>query len=238
MTLPKFFSGLIIFLLISVLGLLVGLLVLTLSGNIEGREFSPDNFAIRRFSYTKIPYLDWVINEKKIDEETVPIQQELIDLGLLPRNSTAKNWHLISESNLSNSLLPPECDARFLTHYLDLKDSEYADVFLKWNLEHPDLAPLFWPHVIEMARQESYLKIPEIMEFALTDCQKNPTEFSDGLNTLVAQAYLELAEIDYDLGRLERAKVRLQLSLDAESSGAAQNLLDKVSNSGVKETAQ
>lgn len=238
MTPPKFFSGLIIFLLISVLGLLVGLLVLTLSGNIKGREFSPDNFAIRRFSYTKIPYLDWVINEKKIDDETVPIQQELIDLGLLPRNSTAKNWHLISESNLSNSLLPPECDARFLTHYLDLKDSEYADVFLKWNLEHPDLAPLFWPHVIEMARQESYLKIPEIMEFALTDCQKNPTEFSDELNTLVAQAYLELAEIDYDLGRLERAKVRLQLSLDAESSGAAQNLLDKVSNSGVKETAQ
>ena len=74
------------------------------------------------------------------------------------------------------------------------------------------------------------------MEFALTDCQKNPTEFSDELNTLVAQAYLELAEIDYDLGRLERAKVRLQLSLDAKSSGAAQNLLDKVSNSGDKET--
>jgi hypothetical protein len=76
------------------------------------------------------------------------------------------------------------------------------------------------------------------MEFALTDCPKNPTEFSNELNTLVAQAYLELAEIDYDLGRLERAKVRLQLSLDAESSVAAQNLLDKVSNSGVKETAQ
>ena len=238
MTPPKFFSGLIIFLLISVLGLVVGLLILTLSGNIEGREFSPDNFAIRRFSYTKIPYLDWVIMEKKIVDETVPIQQELIDLGLLPLNSTAKNWHLISESNFSNSLLPPECDARFLIHYLDLKDSEYAYVFLEWNLEHPDLAPLFWPHVIEMARQESYLKIPEIMEFALTDCPKNPTKFSNELNTLVAQAYLELAEIDYDLGRLERAKVRLQLSLDAESSVAAQNLLDKVSNSGVKETAQ
>ena len=76
------------------------------------------------------------------------------------------------------------------------------------------------------------------MEFALTDCPKNPNEFSDELKTLIAQAYLELAEIDYHLGRIERAKVRLQLSLDAESSVEAQTLLDEVSNSGVKETVQ
>ena len=237
MSLPKFTSWLIPFLIISGIGLIVGFFILSLSGNIEGREFSPDNFSIRRFSYNKVPYLDWVLSRKRTEDETIPIQQELIDLGLLP-TSTAQNWHLISESNLSKSLLPPESDARFLTHYLELKDSEYTNVFLKWTLEHPDLAPLFWPHVIEMARQESYLKISEIMEFALTDCPKNPNEFSDELKTLIAQAYLELAEIDYHLGRIERAKVRLQLSLDAESSVEAQTLLDEVSNSGVKETVQ
>jgi hypothetical protein len=237
MSLPKFTSWLIPFLIISGIGLIVGFFILSLSGNIEGREFSPDNFSIRRFSYNKVPYLDWVLSRKRTEDETIPIQQELIDLGLLP-TSTAQNWHLISESNLSKSLLPPESDARFLTHYLELEDSEYTNVFLKWTLEHPDLAPLFWPHVIEMARQESYLKISEIMEFALTDCPKNPNEFSDELKTLIAQAYLELAEIDYHLGRIERAKVRLQLSLDAESSVEAQTLLDEVSNSGVKETVQ
>jgi len=37
---------------------------------------------------------------------------------------------------------------------------------------------------------------------------------------------------------LERAKVRLQLSLEAESSVEAQNLLDDIASSGIKEMAQ
>lgn len=241
MTLSKLFPGLIAVLIITALGLIVGLLILVSNGSVEGREFSPDNFSIRSFRYNKVPYLDWVIAKKTTVDENPDIQQELIDLGVLPTNATAKNWHLISEQNLSRSLLPPECDARFLTHYLELKNysnSNNLEVFVVWNQKHPDLAPLFWPHIIEMAQQETYLKIPEIMEFALNDCPKNPTEFSDELNTLVAQAYLDLAKIDYDLGRLERARVRLQLSLEAESSVEAQNLLDAIASSGVKEMAQ
>jgi len=210
MTFSKFFTWLITFVLITGVGLIIGFFVLTLSGNIEGREFSPDNFSIRTFKYNKVPYLNWIITKKTVDDESGALQQDLMDLGFLSANANATTWHLVSELNLSESLLPPD----------------------------PDLAPLFWPHVIEMARQESYLKIPEIMEFALTDCPKNPTEFSDELNTLVAQAYLDLGKIDYHLGRLERAKVRLQLSLDAESSVEAQTLLGDASNPGVKEMAQ
>ncbi len=238
MTFSKFFTWLITFVLITGVGLIIGFFVLTLSGNIEGREFSPDNFSIRTFKYNKVPYLNWIITKKTVDDESGALQQDLMDLGFLSANANATTWHLVSELNLSESLLPPESDARFLTHYLELMDSNYSNVFVDWNKAHPDLAPLFWPHVIEMARQESYLKIPEIMEFALTDCPKNPTEFSDELNTLVAQAYLDLGKIDYHLGRLERAKVRLQLSLDAESSVEAQTLLDDASNPGVKEMAQ
>ena len=241
MTLSKLFPRLIAVLIITALGLIVGFLILVSNGSVVGREFSPDNFSIRRFKYNKVPYLDWVIVRKSTVDETPYIQQELIDLGILPINATAKNWHLISEQNLTRSLLPPECDARFLTHYLELKNysnSNYLEIFVEWNQEHPDLAPIFWPHIIEMAQQEAYLKIPEIMEFALNDCPKNPTEFSDELNTLVALAYLDLAKIDYDLGRLERAKVRLQLSLEAEPSVEAQNLLDDIASSGIKEMAQ
>lgn len=238
MTLSKIFTWLITSLLITAVGLIIGSLVLTLSGNVEGREFSPDNFSIRSFTYNKVPYLDWIIAKKTTNDESGDIQQDLVDLGFLPVNANATTWHLVSERNLSGSLPPPESDARFLTHYLELMDSSYSSVFVNWNRDHPDLAPLFWPHVIEMARQESYLKIPEIMEFALTDCPKNPTEFSDELNTLVAQAYLDLGKIDYHLGRFERAKVRLQLSLDAESTVEAQKLLDDASIPGVKEMAQ
>ena len=238
MSLSKFFIWLIPVLIISVFGLIVGFIVLSISGNMEGREFSPENFSIRKFTYNKIPFFDWVISPKETVDQTGAVQADLVNLGFLPSTTAAKNWHLISELNVSSSLLPPECDARFLTHYLELQDSNGVLAFVDWNEKHPHLAPLFWPHVIEMARQESYLKIPEIMEFALTNCPKNPNEFSDVLNTLVAEAYLELGKIDYEQGRLKRAKVRLQLSLDAETSAEARSLLEAATDQGAKKYVQ
>ena len=238
MSLSKFFIWLIPVLIISVFGLIAGFIVLSISGNMEGREFSPDDFSIRKFTYNKVPFFDWVISPKETSDQTGALQADLVNLGFLPSTAVAKNWYLISELNVSTSLLPPECDARFLTHYLELQDSSGMLVFVDWNEKHPNLAQVFWPHVIEMARQESYLKIPKIMEFALTNYSKNPNEFSDELNTLVAEAYLELGKIDYELGRLERAKVRLQLSLDAETSAQARSLLEAATDQGTTEYVQ
>ena len=78
MTFSKFFTWLITFVLITGVGLIIGFFVLTLSGNIEGREFSPDNFSIRSFRYNKVPYLDWVIARKTTVDENPDIQQELM----------------------------------------------------------------------------------------------------------------------------------------------------------------
>ena len=89
MTLSKLFPGLIAVLIITALGLIVGLLILVSNGSVEGREFSPDNFSIRSFRYNKVPYLDWVIAKKTTVDENPDIQQELIDLGVLPTNATA-----------------------------------------------------------------------------------------------------------------------------------------------------
>lgn len=204
----------------------------------NGREFSPDNFSIRYFKYNKVPYLNWVISPKETSDQSGDIQQDLFDLGLLPGNAPAKTWHLVSELNPTDSFQPPECDARFLVYYLELTNLDGSSVLVGWNEKHPNLALLFWPHVIEMAQQELYLKIPEIMEFALTDHPRSPIEFSNKLKTLVAQAYLDLGEIDYHLGRMERAKARLLLSLDIQPTKKAKALLNNASNSNIKELVQ
>ena len=234
----KFITWLIPLLIITGVCLVVCFFILSLSGRMNGREFSPDNFSIRDFKYNKIPYLNWVISPKETSDQSGDIQQQLFDLGLLPGNVPAKTWHLVSELNLTDSFQPPECDARFLVYYLELTNLDGSSVLVDWNEKYPDLAPLFWPHVIEMARQELYLKIPEIMEYALTDPPKSQGEFSNKLKTLVAQAYLDLGEIDYHLGRMERARTRLQISLDIQPSKKSQTLLNKVSNSNVKDLVQ
>ena len=238
MSLSKLITWLIPLSIVTGVCIFIVFFILSLGGNIDGREFSPDNFSIRYFKYNKVPYLNWVISSKETSDQTGDIQQDLFDLGLLPVNSPPKTWHLVSETDLADSLQPPECDARFLVYYLELKSLSGSSVLIDWNEKHPDLAFIFWPHVIEMARQELYLKIPEIMEFALTDYPRDPVKFSDELKTLVAQAYLDLGEIDYHLGKLKRAKTRLQLSLDIQPSKKAQTLLNNVLDSNTKELVQ
>jgi hypothetical protein len=112
-----------------------------------------------------------------------------------------------------------------LTNFLDLTDDEGDDFWLGWNEKYPKTAKIFWPRVADLARQEMYLKIPDIMQYAMEIETDDDKQFSKNVDELIATAYFELGKIDFELERIERAKVRLKRSVDVKSSPEAEELL-------------
>jgi len=215
-------------------GFLLGLLALTAAtpvlvlilfamGQIHGVEFSPDDFSRRSFSYNQMPLTGWVIFKKLHEDKTTDLEKSLIANKLVPSVvSKTKRWHLVSE--FGSSVVSHECDARFLTSYLD-KHEEGVNYWDSWNADYPKCAKVFWPHVAELARDQMYLKVAEVMQLAMSISKDEPDLFEHSLETKLSEVYLELGSLDAELGRLERAEYRLKRSLEHDSdSGAAQEL--------------
>jgi len=191
------------------------LLILFGMGQNSGREFSPDDFSRRTFHYNQVPGLDWVILKKTYSDSTTVLEGDLVaDKLIKPVINQKKKWHLIWDSGDGGGLISHECDARFLTEYLDMTDDEGANYWTQWNEKFPDSAKIFWPRVADLAREEMYLKIPDVMQAAMELDADEPDEFQLVLDRLAANIYFELGGIDLELDRLERARHRLDRSIE------------------------
>jgi hypothetical protein len=219
----KFF---LILLLVSVITVPLALAILYGLGQTSGTEFSPDDFSRRSFKYNQTPYFNWVITKKTYSDTTTPFEETLVLDGLIvPVINRTKIWHLISDSGSTSNFMSAGCDARFLTNFLDLTDDEGENSWMGWNEEYPKSAKIFWPRVADLARHEMYLKIPDVMQFAMEIEKDGVKQFGERLDELIAQAYLELGKIDLELARFERAEIRLQRSVETKSSQEAEELL-------------
>ena len=144
----------------------VVLLVLFTLGFKFGEEFSPDDFTRRTFSYNRLPLIKWTIIKKLYEPSTTPFEVDLIADGWITAvNAQPKKWHLISDAG---SQLPQDCDARFLTGYLDLADADGHSFWARWNDQNPLVAKIFWPKIAQMARESRYLEIPDLMRIAMS----------------------------------------------------------------------
>ncbi len=201
--------------LLTLSGLGIGFLVLMAAGNVVGVEFSPDDFSKRRFQFVRLPGLNWVVRGISYRDETSDFERSLGQKGLITTTSP-KNWHLCFEGipELTDATQPAECDARFLVDYLNLPHGESSFKFYWefWNDSHPELAKIYWPMIAQLARDEMYLAVPEIMEWAIRVSSLDPvpeeTHFEQELKERLAKAYQTYATIDQSMGRSERAKVR------------------------------
>jgi hypothetical protein len=190
----------------------ISLMVLLAYGTVEGEEFSPDNFSRRRFEYMKIPGLNWVVRGIVYDDVTTDFENSLAVDGWIDCKP-ATTWHLCRESQ---RVQPAECDARFLVDMLQIKtDSSVHQYFWEeWNEKYPELAKVFWPLIAQMARDELYLGIPEIMRLAMDVKHReqlpSAEAFEAELKQQLADAYQQQAEFDQANGRAERSQARLQ----------------------------
>ena len=181
------------------------LLVLLLAGplliaefygcSVSGREFSPDDFTARSFSYRRSPF-SRTIRSKRFNEDHELYCTAMVDDGHITAvKSTPKRWDLFQENMQYSDELSSEFDARFLTHFLN-QDAE------QWTLEHPEKAAVLWPEVAKMAREGLYLYLPEVMlaaipeEYAYTnEDDRSLQKFTDQMKAKFADAYRMAAKV-------------------------------------------
>ena len=217
------------------IGILIGIPSVLVLGAIwfswgmrSGVEFSPDDFTRRSFSYNKDPLFGFVFVGREYVTRTTDLETELISDGWIkPLIRTKKQWHLVSDSRSNSELVSSDCDARFLTNYLDRTNSDFENIWTVWNRDHPKLAKVFWPVVAEMARDEMYLLLPDLMQFADNYNSKDTNAFQSAINDIRTNSYRKLGELDFELGRIARAKYRLAKAKTASPDTELDALIEK-----------
>ncbi len=161
--------------------------------SVSGREFSPDDFSVRRFSYRRSP-LSGAIRSKRNNEILDYYCDSIAADGHIKIvNSTPQKWDLCAEDMQFGNKLSAEFDARFLTHFLNHNANQ-------WNTAYPELAALLWPEVATMAREGLYLYLPEILLVAIPDeyndgDDRSIEEFKSQIQTKFADAYRLAAKV-------------------------------------------
>ncbi len=211
----------------------IGMMMVLMYGSVSGNEFSPDDFTRRHFEYQRIPWLDWTISGIEYTDVTPELEQSLTISGLInkskPTGSKQKTWHLYHDSGVPDS---HGCDARFLTTYLDFSDWDSSTAtstpfWLKWNEQFPLSATIFWPMIADLARNEMYLIIPNVMRFALNTTNDEPERFQSKLNELTRASWITSGELDLQLGNYQRATERLIRAQLIDSSSEVATLIDR-----------
>lgn len=221
--------------LIAVVVVPLALLYLQSRSERSGVEFCPQDFTARKFKYSVFPLIGTGSDGIKYFDETSETAQILIADGWIkPARTATKQWHLISENTTDRAgRIPAQCDARFLTRYFDKTNpNDGISVLVSWSEAHPKMAKTYWAFIAELARNEMYLAIPELMEFALNYRGTDATAFNQELENRVAEAYFKLGEIDQFKQQHQRAVLRFDRAIEignhAEAAIARLKSIDKV----------
>lgn len=209
--------------------------------NYYGTEFSPDDFTVRDFSYSYEPYTDWVICRRSYSTNSFggytsySMPSLVREKYIKPVFNKDKNWHLVEDNGSYPGDSSSDCDARFLVDFLSLLDQNGENIWTVWNSEYPKLAKVLWPLIAEMARDEMYLVVGDVLTFVIDSEYSDPKKFEADLRQEVAKAYLKLGKFDLENNDLESAELRLTKSTNFHSSDEAKSLLDGIPLSPIAE---
>ena len=78
-----------------------------------------------------------------------------------------------------------------------------------------------------MALNQVYLKVPDIMQFAMQLTKDEPEQFEEDLIRLLGQSYLDVGSIELANGKVKEAKLILELAVQYSDAKEAQELLDQ-----------
>lgn len=171
-----------------IVGSLVGIVLLL--GRVRGREFLPDRFEVRHFSFLEIPLLRVQVSPVQYTPTTSALARYLRTTGKITpftregEPTPGDQWHLVELRRGDGVSLP--ADAKLLVDFL----SQPADRLLspasgagsgsarrtgvspqqhqwhRWSLDHPAQAAVLWPRVQRLAHRRLYLLIPDLFRIA------------------------------------------------------------------------
>lgn len=211
------------------IGGFVGVLWVAMFGRVQGTEFSAGTLTQRRFSYYEIPILRWQITPISRRSFAGSLEQRLLNDKLVAIQPDQR-WDLVQASRWNERIAPH--GAGILLDYLEA-GLDYRTLILNragttrlfwdaWTDEHPALAAVLWPEVIELARRQLYPFVPDIMVLARqasansksaspgTSGPAGSTEQATALRTAIARQLQnrcrEMADLHEELGNLESAR--------------------------------
>jgi hypothetical protein len=178
-------------------------------GVVSGVEFSPDTFSQREFRYYELPLLRWRISRVYHVDLTGPLEKRVRDDKNLfpPAKAKPPRWHLVA---MERSRTTYTDDALIVWRYFN-EESDAPRRWLKWNREHPELAKILWPAIVEVCRGERYIFAPSLFAAAeqfTTDQAKKEfpaSEFRTLIGETLAEQYVQLATAEQGLERHKEA---------------------------------
>jgi hypothetical protein len=128
---------------------------------VRGKEFSPDLFQERQFSYYRIPGTSIRLSATSLTPAVSPNTKHV--LGVMPATPASITWHVVeaSQGAVSETHGP-----MILLHYLNSKNADGHSYWDEWSFRNPSLAKALWPIVQQAAKQDLYICIPELMRLA------------------------------------------------------------------------
>jgi hypothetical protein len=190
------FRTIVVVCVILVAGAVLALMLIMGLGLVTGEEFSPDTFQQRTFTYYQIPLLRIQITPVFRDSATTGVDRYLSGNGFLASARPSPRWHVVRAIGAGWGHWIG--DAQILCNYLDQTDEQGAYVWLRWSKEHPELAKCLWPTIVELARENLYMFVPELM--VLAQSARDADQLSRELADTLADSYVWLAEIHQQLG--------------------------------------
>lgn len=226
--------------LIGTLGLLLSVaLAILVFGGVSGEEFSPQTFTHRAYWYWQIPILRiqiWPVQRRQL--RTDAVTDYLTKNKYLPTANGPIRWDLVQSSTVSSFW--NHGDAAVLIKYLDALENESGSDFywLAWTKKHRKSATLLWPAIARLARTDLYYLMPAVFDRAMIS--KDPSEFGQELNRLLASEYEQLGMIQMQCARFDQAEALFSAALTYDS-GRTSSLRNravcrqKISNSSFRE---
>ena len=205
--------------IVGVIGIGLGSIWGTYSyGHVEGDEFSPDTFTRREYSYYQIPIIRMQITGIDRTDNTGALESHLKTNGIVTvQNATKPAWHTIQASE-GGSLLPPG-DAAILYRYMGQANAPGGVLWIDWSMANANFAAVLWPAVAQLARDELYILIPDLMAQAAKS--KSVTEFAEWTNKYIDAEYTRMGDLRKELGYDEEADAFYKRAKDFRVDPAA-----------------
>lgn len=148
--------------LVVVTGLLAVCLYLFIGTQITGKEFSPQTFQVRTFTYRRLPGTSVRLSPTKLTTASALVDKPVLQHLTAPTSNP--RWDIIE---VSEGAAFEERPPAILYNLLEARGPNSDRHWNEWSASHPELAKVFWPIIQKQAIEERYAIIPELCEIAM-----------------------------------------------------------------------
>lgn len=176
-----------------------GFFSVILYGIRTGREFSPDTFETREFSFYELPLWERQVTSNRRMMVANSLVAHLKANKLITVGKPAR-WDLVAESPAQQN--EAAYDALLLSQFLNTRDNNGNLVWELWSTEHPKMAAVLWPEVQSLAQENLYVAIPELFEAA--QHSSDQADLQSAIDDILSAKYREVGKWQIAIGNTQK----------------------------------